>query len=67
MDIIAGGISSVSTRQIAANKLLDKVFKVRLGRGLYGECLVKIKLSSFRIMIASFLPQKLWNKSLDEI
>ncbi|XP_027160763.1 uncharacterized protein LOC113761818 [Coffea eugenioides] len=39
MDIIAGGISSVSTRQIAANKLLDKVFKVRLGRGLYGECL----------------------------
>lgn len=54
MDVIAGGNSSMSTRQIAANKLLDKVFKVRLGRGLYGECLVKTKLSSFRNMIDPF-------------
>ncbi|XP_050209558.1 uncharacterized protein LOC126660229 [Mercurialis annua] len=39
MDLIAKGNSYISARQIAASKLLDKVFKVRLGRGLYGECL----------------------------
>ncbi|KAL7199626.1 hypothetical protein ACSBR2_021836 [Camellia fascicularis] len=38
-DLISKGISYISTRQDAAKKLLDKVFKVRLGRGFYGECL----------------------------
>ncbi|KAI7992783.1 hypothetical protein LOK49_LG12G00640 [Camellia lanceoleosa] len=38
-DLIVKGISYISTRQDAAKKLLDKVFKVRLGRGFYGECL----------------------------
>ncbi|KAJ4973407.1 hypothetical protein NE237_006581 [Protea cynaroides] len=39
MDLIARGNSYISTRQNAANKLLDKAFKLRLGRGFYGECL----------------------------
>ncbi|KAL7199742.1 hypothetical protein ACSBR2_021948 [Camellia fascicularis] len=38
-DLIGKGISYISTRQDAVKKLLDKVFKVRLGRGFYGECL----------------------------
>ncbi|XVF67328.1 hypothetical protein PTKIN_Ptkin10aG0112300 [Pterospermum kingtungense] len=38
-DLIAKGNLYISSRQIAANKLLDKPFKVRLGRGFYGECL----------------------------
>ncbi|KAE8687711.1 hypothetical protein F3Y22_tig00111008pilonHSYRG00045 [Hibiscus syriacus] len=38
-DLIAKGNLHISSRQIAANKFLDKTFKVRLGRGLYGECL----------------------------
>ncbi|PON93710.1 heat shock protein [Trema orientale] len=38
-DLIAKGNSYVSTREKGAEKLLDKVFKVRLGRGFYGECL----------------------------
>ncbi|CAL5358202.1 unnamed protein product [Camellia sinensis] len=38
-DLIGKGISYISTRQDAAKKLLDKVFKVRLGKGFYGECL----------------------------
>ncbi|XVE66651.1 hypothetical protein DITRI_Ditri08aG0095600 [Diplodiscus trichospermus] len=38
-DLIAKGYLYISSRQIAANKLLDKAFKVRLGRGFYGECL----------------------------
>ncbi|MFQ6649342.1 hypothetical protein Gotur_022388, partial [Gossypium turneri] len=38
-DLIAKGNLDISSRQIAANKFLDKTFKVRLGRGLYGECL----------------------------
>lgn len=42
MDLIAKGNSYISTRQKAAEKLLEKVFKVRLGRGFYGECLVTI-------------------------
>ncbi|XP_028109961.1 uncharacterized protein LOC114308549 [Camellia sinensis] len=37
--LIGKGISYISTRQDAAKKLLDKVFKVRLGKGFYGECL----------------------------
>ncbi|EEF44089.1 uncharacterized protein LOC8279198 isoform X2 [Ricinus communis] len=37
--LIAKGNSYISSRQSAASKLLEKVFKVRLGRGLYGECL----------------------------
>lgn len=40
VDVIAKGMSYISARQKAANKLLDKVFKIRLGRGFYGECLV---------------------------
>ncbi|KAK6241262.1 hypothetical protein QQP08_005968 [Theobroma cacao] len=38
-DVVAKGNLYISSRQIAANKLLDKLFKVRLGRGFYGECL----------------------------
>lgn len=37
--MIAKGNLDISSRQIAANKFLDKTFKVLLGRGLYGECL----------------------------
>ncbi|KAM1759971.1 hypothetical protein ACFX12_002896 [Malus domestica] len=39
VDVIAKGMSYISARQKAANKLLDKVLKIRLGRGFYGECL----------------------------
>ncbi len=42
VDLISKGNAYISSRQNAANKLLDKVFKVRLGRGFYGECLVII-------------------------
>ncbi|XP_009790408.1 uncharacterized protein LOC107780419 isoform X1 [Nicotiana tabacum] len=38
-DLIANGNSHISKRLAAAQKLLDKFFKIRLGRGLYGECL----------------------------
>ncbi|RDY06681.1 hypothetical protein CR513_09296, partial [Mucuna pruriens] len=38
-DLIANGNSYLSTRQNAASKLLEKVFRIRLGRGFYGECL----------------------------
>lgn len=38
--LIAKGNSSLSARRNAASKLLEKVFRVRLGRGFYGECLV---------------------------
>ncbi|KAK8951031.1 hypothetical protein KSP39_PZI004597 [Platanthera zijinensis] len=38
-DLIANGNSYVASRQDAAKKLLVKPFKIRLGRGLYGECL----------------------------
>lgn len=38
-DLIAKGNSYVSSRQNSASKLLEKVFRVRLGRGFYGECL----------------------------
>ncbi|XP_031281825.1 uncharacterized protein LOC116140318 isoform X1 [Pistacia vera] len=37
--LISKGNSYISARQSAANKLLDKVFEVWLGRGFYGECL----------------------------
>ncbi|KAK0589457.1 hypothetical protein LWI29_014577 [Acer saccharum] len=39
IDLICKGNSYVFVRQSAASKLLDKVFKIRLGRGFYGECL----------------------------
>ncbi|XP_022763619.1 uncharacterized protein LOC111309060 isoform X2 [Durio zibethinus] len=38
-DLVAKGNLYISSRQIAANKFLDKAFKVHLGRGFYGECL----------------------------
>ncbi|CAH9084602.1 unnamed protein product [Cuscuta epithymum] len=38
-DLIGKGNSYISSRQSAANKLLDKVFEIQLGRGLYGSCL----------------------------
>ncbi|XP_024031742.1 uncharacterized protein LOC21397918 [Morus notabilis] len=38
-DLIAKGNSYISRREKATKKLLDKAFKVRLGRGFYGECL----------------------------
>ncbi|XP_059647948.1 uncharacterized protein LOC132294195 [Cornus florida] len=39
VDLITKGKSYISARHNAACKLLDKVFKVKLGRGFYGECL----------------------------
>ncbi|CAN0921034.1 hypothetical protein LINGRAHAP2_LOCUS32389 [Linum grandiflorum] len=38
-DLIAKGNAHISFQRDAANKLLNKVYKVRLGRGFYGECL----------------------------
>ncbi|KAK4254155.1 hypothetical protein QN277_009573 [Acacia crassicarpa] len=38
-DLIAKANSDLSSRQNDANKLLGKVFRVRLGKGFYGECL----------------------------
>ncbi|XAR73037.1 hypothetical protein NMG60_11019888 [Bertholletia excelsa] len=38
-DLIDQGNTHILTRQDAAKKLMDKIFKVRLGRGFYGECL----------------------------
>ncbi|XP_058758145.1 uncharacterized protein LOC131631369 [Vicia villosa] len=38
-ELIAKGNSSISSRWNAASKLLERVFRVRLGRGFYGECL----------------------------
>lgn len=38
-DLIANGNFHISNRLAAAHKLLDKFFKIRLGRGLYGVCL----------------------------
>ena len=45
VDLISKGNAYISSRQNAADKFLNKVFKVRLGRlgrGFYGECLVII-------------------------
>ncbi|KAK3015120.1 hypothetical protein RJ639_006800 [Escallonia herrerae] len=39
VELINTGSSYISARRGAANILLDMVFKVRLGRGVYGECL----------------------------
>ncbi|KAF5181907.1 heat shock protein [Thalictrum thalictroides] len=39
VDLVTRGNIYFSSRQNAANKLLDRAFKVCLGRGLYGECL----------------------------
>ncbi|KAL4615010.1 hypothetical protein ACB092_07G093400 [Castanea dentata] len=39
VDLISKGNAYISSRQNAADKFLNKVFKVRLGRGFYGECL----------------------------
>ncbi|ONK57552.1 uncharacterized protein A4U43_C09F1660 [Asparagus officinalis] len=38
-ELIAKGKSYVNSRQDAANELLGKTFRIRLGRGTYGECL----------------------------
>ncbi|KAJ0976806.1 hypothetical protein J5N97_012280 [Dioscorea zingiberensis] len=38
-NLIAKGKAYTGMREDAAKKLLDKAFKIRLGRGLYGECL----------------------------
>ncbi|XP_020530554.1 uncharacterized protein LOC105421604 [Amborella trichopoda] len=43
-EFIAKGRSYIEHRQDAANKLLDGAFKIRLGKGFYGECLVMILL-----------------------
>ncbi|KGN43814.1 uncharacterized protein LOC101209755 [Cucumis sativus] len=39
LELIAKGTDFIASRENAANKILDKSFKIRLGRGLYGECL----------------------------
>lgn len=38
-ELIAQGNSHISTRKDAAVEFVGKAFKIRLGRGLYGECL----------------------------
>ncbi|XP_049933151.1 uncharacterized protein LOC116251651 isoform X9 [Nymphaea colorata] len=38
-DLIAKGSSIIKSRQDAAKKLLGKPFKIRLGKGFYGNCL----------------------------
>ncbi|XP_047980672.1 uncharacterized protein LOC125222216 [Salvia hispanica] len=38
-DLIINGDTCLSNRQTEASKLLNKVFKIKLGRGFYGECL----------------------------
>ncbi|XP_051146382.1 uncharacterized protein LOC127261977 isoform X2 [Andrographis paniculata] len=38
-DLITRGNDYLSRRKTAAKKLLHKVFRVKLGRGIYGECL----------------------------
>ncbi|XP_022136385.1 uncharacterized protein LOC111008108 isoform X2 [Momordica charantia] len=39
LELIAKGNDFIASCDNAANKFLDKTFKIRLGRGLYGECL----------------------------
>lgn len=39
MKLVANGSALIADQQNLASKYLEKVFKVRLGRGLYGECL----------------------------
>ena len=48
LELIAKGTDFIASRENAANKILDKSFKIRLGRGLYGECLVRTCLCVFR-------------------
>ncbi|KAJ0742935.1 hypothetical protein HanPI659440_Chr10g0369861 [Helianthus annuus] len=38
-NLVARGSAYLASQQSLATKLLEKAFKVRLGRGLYGECL----------------------------
>lgn len=47
VNLIARGNYCMSTRQTAANELLTNMFRVRLGRGFYGECLVKLTFCSY--------------------
>lgn len=49
-ELIAEGNNYIASREDAANKFLDKSFKIRLGRGLYGECLVRTCLHVFWIL-----------------
>lgn len=46
VDLIAYGNSYFSSRLIDAKKALklNKAFKIKLGRGLYGECLVIVSV-----------------------
>lgn len=39
LELIAKGSDFIASRENVAKKFLDKSFKIRLGRGLYGECL----------------------------
>ncbi|KAJ7946806.1 Heat shock protein [Quillaja saponaria] len=59
-DLVAKGNSYLSSCQNAATELLDKVFKVRFGRGFYGECLgVRADgNSNFSYEIGQFLSSK---------
>ncbi|XP_023918493.2 uncharacterized protein LOC112030044 isoform X1 [Quercus suber] len=42
VDLISKGNACISSRRNAADNFLNKVFKIWLGRGFYGECLVII-------------------------
>lgn len=44
-ELIMMGNSKLLTRKDAAKEFMEKVFKLRLGRGLYGECLVSLDRS----------------------
>ena len=48
-DLISKGNSQIRTRQEEAIKFLDRVFRVRLGRGFYGDCLVSFFFLSFKL------------------
>lgn len=39
-NLVAHGKAYFASQKCSADKLLEKVLKVKLGRGLYGECLV---------------------------
>lgn len=56
VDLISKGNSYISSCQHAASNLLklNKVFKVRLGRGFYGECLVNI-ITIFQLIVLMVL------------
>lgn len=56
LELIAKGSDFIASRENVAKKFLDKSFKIRLGRGLYGECLVRMHLHAFRTDLLQIFP-----------